>query len=94
MRIIAKVALMPVVAVVTAVWFLAALASRIYGITHGFLWALLLIPIILACCLQMWQNALVFLAFGIASYIILLGMTAVEVFLEALRAMLLNVVAP
>ena len=93
MRIIAKMALLPVIAVVTVDWLLSALASRIYSITHGFLWVLLLIPIILACCFQMWQNAMVFLALGIAGYIILLGMTVVEVLLDTLRAMLLNVVA-
>lgn len=65
MRITAKIVLLPTV-VVTAAWLLAVLASKNYGFTHGFLWVTLLVPIALACCLQMWHNALVFLVLGTA----------------------------
>lgn len=93
MRIIAKIVLLPAVVIVTAVWLLAVLASKIYSFTHGFLWAMLLVPIALACCLQMWQNALVFLVLGTSSYVVLCGMTAVEVVLETIQAMLVRVAA-
>lgn len=85
MRFLIKLALLPVVIVVTVVWLIALLASKIFGMVHGFLWALLLIPIILACCLQMWQNAIIFLAVGVVSYLVLLGLTVVEVLLKTVR---------
>ena len=53
--------------------------------THGFLWAILLVPVVLACLLQMWQNAAVFLAVGVISYLVLFGLTAAEVLLETAR---------
>ena len=93
MRITAKIVLLPTVVVVTAAWLLAVLVSKIYGFTHGFLWVTLLVPIALACCLQMWHNALVFLVLGTASYVVLFGMTAVEVVLETIQAMLIRAVA-
>lgn len=85
MRFLIKLALLPVVIVATVVWLIALLASKIFGMVHGFLWALLLIPIILACCLQMWQNAIIFLAVGVVSYLVLLGLTVVEVLLKTVR---------
>ena len=85
MRFLIKLALLPVVIVATVVWLIALLASKIFGMVHGFLWALLLIPIILACCLQMWQNAIIFAAMGFISYLILFGLTAAEVLLDAVR---------
>lgn len=59
--------------------------NTLVAMVHGFLWALLLIPIILACCLQMWQNAIIFAAMGFISYLILFGLTAAEVLLDAVR---------
>lgn len=85
MRIIIKLALLPVVIFTTVAWLIALLASKIFGMVHGFLWALLLIPIILACCLQMWQNAAVFAAVGFISYMVLFGLTAAEVLLDTAR---------
>ena len=85
MRIIIKLALLPVVIVATVVWLIALLASKIFGMVHDFLWALLLIPIILACCLQMWQNAAIFAAVGFISYLLLFGLTAAEVLLDTVR---------
>ena len=85
MRFLIKLALLPIVIVATVVWLIALLASKIFGMVHGFLWALLLIPIILACCLQMWQNAIIFLAVGVVSYLVLLGLTVVEVLLKTVR---------
>ena len=55
------------------------------SVTHGFLWAILLVPVVLACLLQMWQNAAVFLAVGVISYLVLFGLTAAEVLLETAR---------
>ena len=88
MRFILKLALLPVIAIIGVLWLISAAASRIYGLTHGFLWAILLIPIALACILQMWQNALVFLAVGVASYLLLFILTAVEVLLDGACEML------
>ena len=85
MRIIIKLALLPVVIFATVAWLIALLASKIFGMVHGFLWALLLIPIILACCLQMWQNAAIFAAVGFISYLLLFGLTAAEVLLDTVR---------
>lgn len=85
MRIIIKLVLLPVVIVATIAWLIALLASRIFGMVHGFLWVVLLIPIILACCLQMWQNAAVFAAVGFISYMVLFGLTAAEVLLDTAR---------
>jgi len=85
MRILVKLALLPVVIVATVVWLISLMASRVFGMVHGFLWALLLIPIILACCLQMWQNAAIFAAVGFISYLLLFGLTAAEVFLDTVR---------
>ena len=93
MRITAKIVLLPAVVVVTVAWLLAVLASKIYGFTHGFLLVTLLVPIALACCLQMWHNALVFLVLGAASYMVLFGMTAVEIVLGTIQAMLIRTVA-
>lgn len=44
-----------------------------------------LVPVIIACFLQMWQNAAIFLAVGIASYLVLFGLTAAEILLETAR---------
>jgi len=85
MRILVKLAVLPVVIVATVVWLISLMASRIFGMVHGFLWALLLIPIILACCLQMWQNAAIFAAVGFISYLLLFELTAAEVFLDTVR---------
>ena len=85
MKFLFKLALLPVLIAIWVCWIIAAIASRIYGLTHGFLWAVLLVPIVIACVLQMWQNALVFLAVGAASYLILFAFTFVEVLLETLR---------
>ena len=84
MRFILKLALLPVIAIIGVLWLISAAASRIYGLTHGFMWAILLIPLAIACVLQMWQNAMLFLVIGIASYLLLFALTAVEIFLEAM----------
>ena len=88
MKFIFKLALLPVIAIIGVLWLISAAASRIYGLTHGFLWAILLIPIAIACILQMWQNAMLFLAIGIASYLILFCLTAIEIVLESVRDVL------
>lgn len=85
MRFLIKLALMPVWIIVAVCWMLAAIVSRVYSVTHGFLWAILLVPVVLACLLQMWQNAAVFLAVGVISYLVLFGLTAAEVLLETAR---------
>lgn len=86
MSFLIKLALIPVWIVVAVCWLFAAFVSRVYGLTHGFLWALLLCPVAIACVLQMWQNAVVFLAIGVISYLVLFGLTVAEVLLETARA--------
>lgn len=88
MRFLIKLALIPVWMVVAVCWLFAAIVSRIYELTHGFLWALLLVSVVLACILQMWQNAAIFLAFGVISYLVLVGLTAAEILLETARVAL------
>ena len=85
MRFLIKLALLSVWIVVAVCWLLAAIVSRVYGLTHGFLWVVLLVPVFIACFLQMWQNAAIFLAVGIASYLVLFGLTAAEILLETAR---------
>lgn len=85
MRFLIKLALIPLWIVVATCWLFAAIVSRVYGLTHGFLWAVLLVPVIIACTLQMWQNAAVFLAIGVASCLVMFGLTAAEILLETAR---------
>lgn len=92
MRFLIKLALMPVWIIVAVCWMFAAIVSRVYSVTHGFLWAILLVPVVLACLLQMWQNAFLFLSIGIASYLILFGFVVIEVFFESLRKRLLSII--
>lgn len=88
MRLLVKLALVPVWIIVAVCWLLSAMVARTFALTHGFLWAILLIPIVIACLLQMWQNAAIFFAVGVISYLILFGLTAAEVVLETARTAL------
>lgn len=85
MRLLIKLALIPVWIVVTVCWLFAAIVSRLYELTHGFLWALLLVPVAIACILQMWQNAVVFLVIGVVSYLVLFGLSVIEMMLNSVR---------
>lgn len=85
LKYIAKLVLIPVWLMLLIIWLPVHLAVGICGMFHGLGRLLLGGLAILAVVLGMWQNAMLFIAFIVGTFLVVLAGTIVEVILEEAR---------
>ena len=92
MKLILKLLVLPAAVVVWLLWLVTVIVQKLFASLNGILWGLLAIPVLLACCLQMWDNALFLASLGGIIFLGLLILVLAEALLETARQALAAII--